>query len=57
MKRDAHAGILRRRFESADFFLVGGIGEIEDDETVGAESTVAAIAAVFEFFGDVDGAM
>jgi len=50
---DTHAGILRRRFEAADFFLMRGIGEIENDEAVAAERAVAAIAAVFQLFRNI----
>ncbi len=55
MECDAHAGILRWWFEAADFFLMLRIGEIENDEAVAAEGAVAAVPAVFEFFGHVDG--
>src|SRR5579859_4196570 len=38
VERDAHAGILRGGFEAADFFLMLGVGKIEDYETVATES-------------------
>ena len=50
---DAHSGILRGRFESADFLLVRRIRKIENDKTVAAECSVAAVAALLKFFRNV----
>src|SRR2546430_2410445 len=47
MKGNAHAGVLRRRFEAPNFSLMRGIGEVENDEAIAAERPIAAIAAVF----------
>src|SRR3979490_788581 len=38
VERNAHPGILRRRFEAAHFPLFFGIAQIENDETVAAET-------------------
>src|ERR1700730_7836124 len=52
---DAHSGVLRGRFESTDFALFFRVAQIKNDETVAAESSVSAITAVFQFFGDIHG--
>ena len=57
MESDAHAGILPRRFETAEFLLMRRIGKIENDETIAAKRAVAAIAALFQSFRYVDRAM
>src|ERR1700722_17727577 len=55
VKRNSHPGVLRGRFEAADFALFFRIAQIKNDETVAAESSISAITAVLQFFGDIDG--
>src|ERR1700737_3824942 len=57
MKRDAHPGILRGRFEAGHFPLFYGIAQIKNDETVAAESPVSAVTAVLQFLGYIDWAV
>src|SRR5438067_9623923 len=55
VESDAHAGVLRWRFETADFLLMRRIGKIENDETVAAKRSVPAMASILPFFRHVDG--
>src|SRR3984957_12453511 len=54
VERNAHPGVLRGRFESAYFALFFRIAQIQNDETVAAESAVSAVTAVLQFFWHVD---
>src|SRR5260370_17950114 len=53
VKGDTHSRILRRRLKAAESPLLRGIGKIQDEQALAAESPVTAVAAVLELFRHV----
>src|SRR6202047_3233668 len=51
---NAHPGVLRGWFESPHFPLFFRVAQIKNDETIAAESPVSPVAAILQFFWNID---